>query len=368
MMTFGLFLSFMQIYEEQRGLDMYKNMLELAILADDLGFDNIWVPEHHLIHYIPAPNALLVANQVGQHVKNATVGTAVVLLPFHHPLAIAGDIAATDNMLDGKFELGVARGAYKYEFDRFEQEFGDSRARFDESLEILEKIWHSEEKGIEHSGRFWSFENTYVWPRPVQNPHPPVWVGCMHDSTIRHYARKGYHIFHAPFRRPMSHIQRMCDAFHEGREEAGNARGVQKMGMSRMYYVGETREEAFKKTWDVVINHRIGTRLHDYTQNSNPRAYVSPEPNDDDPTQQEVYDNLLMGAPDEVLEKVYAFDKAGLDHLSLFSHFGPGHEDAKRSLKLFAEEVMKPYRARESGGNGREPVIARKAAACGIGG
>ena len=188
MMTFGLFLSFMQIYEEQRGLDMYKNMLELAVLADDLGFNNIWVPEHHLIHYIPAPNALLVATQVGQHVKNATVGTAVVLLPFHHPLAIAGDIAATDNMLEGKFELGVARGAYKYEFDRFEQEFGDSRARFDESLEILEKIWHSEEKGIEHSGRFWSFENTYVWPRPVQSPHPPVWVGLharFHDSSLR---------------------------------------------------------------------------------------------------------------------------------------------------------------------------------------
>ena len=68
MMTFGLFLSFMQIYEEQRGVDMYKNMLELAVLADELGFDNIWVPEHHLIHYIPAPNALLVANQVGQYV------------------------------------------------------------------------------------------------------------------------------------------------------------------------------------------------------------------------------------------------------------------------------------------------------------
>ena len=85
MMTFGLFLSFMQIYEEQRGLDMYKNMLELAVLADDLGFDNIWVPEHHLIHYIPAPNALLVATQVGQHVKNATVGTAVVLCPSTTP-------------------------------------------------------------------------------------------------------------------------------------------------------------------------------------------------------------------------------------------------------------------------------------------
>ena len=178
MMTFGLFLSFMQIYEEQRGLDMYKNMLELAILADDLGFDNVWVPEHHLIHYIPAPNALLGATQVGQYVKNATVGTAVVLLPFHHPLSMAGDIAATDNMLNGKFELGVARGAYKYEFDRFEQEFGDSRARFDESLEILEKVWHSEDEGIAHKGRFWSFDNTYVWPRPVQDPHPPFGSGA----------------------------------------------------------------------------------------------------------------------------------------------------------------------------------------------
>ena len=367
MMTFGLFLSFMQIYEEQRGLDMYKNMLELAILADDLGFDNVWVPEHHLIHYIPAPNALLGATQVGQYVKNATVGTAVVLLPFHHPLSMAGDIAATDNMLNGKFELGVARGAYKYEFDRFEQEFGDSRARFDESLEILENVWHSEDEGIAHKGRFWSFDNTYVWPRPVQDPHPPVWVGCMHESTALHYARKGYNVFNAPFRRPMSHIQRICDAFHQGREESGHARGQQRVGMSRMYYVAETKEEAFAKTQDVIINHRIGTRLHDYTQNSNPRAYVAPESNDDDPSEQEVYDNLLMGTPDEVLEKVYAFDRAGLDHLSLFTHFGPGHEDMMRSLKLFAKEVMTPYRARESAANGREPVLAGKGVACGVG-
>ena len=80
----------MQIYEEQRGLDMYKNMLELAILADDLGFDNVWVPEHHLIHYIPAPNALLGATQVGQYVKNATVGTAVVLPAIPPPLVDGG--------------------------------------------------------------------------------------------------------------------------------------------------------------------------------------------------------------------------------------------------------------------------------------
>ena len=114
------------------------------------------------------------------------------------------------------------------------------------------------------------------------------------------------------------------------------------------------------RLYDVVMNHRIGTRLHDFTQTANPRAYVAPESNDDDPTQQEVYDNLLMGTPDEVLEKVYAFDEAGLDHLSLFSHFGPGHEDAVRSLKLFAEEVMEPYRSRESGANGRTPVAASR--------
>ncbi|MCH9037238.1 MAG: LLM class flavin-dependent oxidoreductase [Chloroflexi bacterium] len=365
MMTFGVFLSYQQIYEEQRGQDMYKNMLEMAVLADRVGFDNIWVPEHHLIHYMPAPNALIIAAQVGQHVKRARIGTAVVVLPYHHPLTIAGDITATDNVLEGRFDLGVARGAYKYEFDRFGQEFGDSRARFDEILDVLEKVWHSEDEGVSHNGKFWQFDSTYVWPRPVQKPHPPIWVGCMRDSTTSHYASRGYNVFHAPFRRPMSHIQRICDAFHEAREALANPRGVQRIGMSRMFYVAEREEDAFRKAKDVVINHRIGTRLHDYSQNSNSRGYVAPDPNDDDPDEKEIFDNLLMGTPDQVLEKVEAFDRAGLDHLSLFSHFGPGHEDYIQSMELFAEKVMKPYRERHSTENQPGLVAAASGVACG---
>ena len=348
MMTFGVFLSYMQIYEEQNGLDMYRNMLELAILADDLGFDNIWLPEHRLIHYMPAPSALITAAQVGQHVKRARIGTAVVVLPYHHPLVIAGDIAATDNVLNGRFELGVARGAYQYEFDRFGQDFDDSSARFDEALDVLEKLCHSEDDGVSHQGKFYQFDKTYLWPRPVQKPHPPIWVGCMHDTTVRSYAARGYNVFHAPFRKPMSHVQRMCDAFQEGREKAGNSQDRQKIGMSRMYYVAEREEDAFKKAKDVVINHRIGARLHDYSQNSNGRGYVVPNPTNADPSEEEVFNNLLMGTPDQVLEKVEDFHRAGLDHLSLFSHFGPGHEDYVQSMNLFAEKVMKPYRQRHA--------------------
>jgi alkanesulfonate monooxygenase SsuD/methylene tetrahydromethanopterin reductase-like flavin-dependent oxidoreductase (luciferase family) len=132
-----------------------------------------------------------------------------------------------------------------------------------------------------------------------------------------------------------------------------------------MFYVAEREEDAFRKAKDVVINHRIGTRLHDYSQNSNSRGYVAPDPNDDDPDEKEIFDNLLMGTPDQVLEKVEAFDRAGLDHLSLFSHFGPGHEDYIQSMELFAEKVMKPYRERHSTENQPELVAAASGVACG---
>src|ERR1051326_3502774 len=97
-LSFGVFLSYNEIYPEQDGSTIYREMLEQGILADQLGYDVIWLPEHHLIQFMKAPNALLSAVQIGQHVR-CRVGTAVVVLPYHHPLISSADIAEADNIL-----------------------------------------------------------------------------------------------------------------------------------------------------------------------------------------------------------------------------------------------------------------------------
>src|SRR5262245_15543263 len=202
-MDFGVFQGYTEIYPEQDGSTLYQEQMEQALLVDEFGYDVVWLPEHHLVHLLKAPNPLLTAVQIGTRAKNCRIGVAVLVLPFRHPLLLAGDIALTDHILNGRLELGVGRGAYRYEFERFEIEFNESRDRFEECVDILARVWNSPDRGVPYEGKFYRFDDTYVWPRPFQRPHPPMWVAAQTAPTIEWAVEKGYHVLNALQRRPM---------------------------------------------------------------------------------------------------------------------------------------------------------------------
>jgi len=356
-LTFGLYLSYKQLYPEQNGERLYEEMREQALMADQLGYDNLWFPEHHLIHFTMSPSALLPAVSIGAQVK-CRVGTSVVILAQHHPLMFAGEIAQADRLLRGRLELGVARGAYKYEFDRFGINFDDSRARFEECLDILERLWRSEDEGVAYKGKFYHFESSYVWPRPVQKPHPPIWIGCMSAPSIERAVEQRYNVFHALFRNPMSQVETMADTFHSTRERLGIPRGEIRLAMSRNAFVVERQADLAKRAREALTLERINRRMMNFTQNADTRAYVSPDPNPGDPSETEILNNLIMGTPDQVLEMIEAYDAAGVDHISLWMAFGAPHEEVVESIRLFAEGVMKPYRDRHRDSS-RPPISAQ---------
>src|SRR3954452_7801930 len=105
LMRFGIFLAYERVHapEHYAGGNLYDEMLEQAVLADQLGFEVIWIPEHHLIHYAQAPSATVLCTQIGLNVR-CTVASMVVLATYRHPLITAGEIAAVDNILHGRFE------------------------------------------------------------------------------------------------------------------------------------------------------------------------------------------------------------------------------------------------------------------------
>ena len=116
-MRFSVFLTFTELDPARNGDTLFADHLEQAKLADRLGYDAISIPEHPLVHLMKAPHALINAVAIGQHVR-CEVGVAVIVLPLHHPLSLAGQIAAADQALGGRLVVGVGRGAYRYEFDR----------------------------------------------------------------------------------------------------------------------------------------------------------------------------------------------------------------------------------------------------------
>ncbi|HBT67979.1 MAG TPA: hypothetical protein DEB63_06710 [Agrobacterium sp.] len=347
-MEFAPFLSHMRIFEpEHYKMSLYDEKLAEAKLADACGFDALWVPEHHLIHYMQAPNGLILSVFYGKEVS-IPVGQMVNILAYRHPLLVAGEVALTDVLLDGKFMLGVGKGAYEYEFERLNIPFDKANDQFLESLEVLEKVWSREDEGVTYSGEHFKFENTYVWPRPVQKPHPPIWYAAMTPPSIAFAAERGYHVANWPFLRPMSFVESVAKSFHECREKAGHARGEQKLGVMRPVYVAVFEAEARKSVERMLMNHRLSQRIRSYDMNIDSRAYVTPDPLDDEPSPDEVFENMIAGTREQCLEKLAKYDAIGVDQLLPWFDFGMEHDDVMRSMKLFADEVMEPFRKSRS--------------------
>src|SRR4051794_28381493 len=116
-MRFGIFLSYNRIHRpSEYTTNIYEERLEQAMEADRLGYEIIWIPEHHMIHFFQVPSVAVLMTQVGLNVQ-CKVGAMVVLPLYRHPLVTAGEVALVDNILKGRLEIGLGRGAYAYEFE-----------------------------------------------------------------------------------------------------------------------------------------------------------------------------------------------------------------------------------------------------------
>jgi alkanesulfonate monooxygenase SsuD/methylene tetrahydromethanopterin reductase-like flavin-dependent oxidoreductase (luciferase family) len=355
-MRFGIFLAYERNRspEEYGDANLYDEILAQAKLAEEVGFEIIWVPEHHMIHVQQSPSAALAAVHLGLQVS-CTIGTMVVLPTYRHPIITAGEIAMTDQILHGRFEVGLGRGAYKYEFERINVPFEEGKDRLAEAIDIFEEIWHSPDAGISFDGKFHTFDEAYVWPRPYIEPHPPVWIAGMTPPTIEWAAHKGYNVATWPFLRGMDVVEAAAATFHAGREAAGGVKGDQRLAVLRGTWVASTDVAAAEVTDEVLRNHRINQRLHHFTQNADPRGYVAPEEVEEEPSREQILQNMILGSPETCLQRVTAYHEIGVDDLLTSFVTGPSQEETLAAIRLFGEQVIAPFREQHGGAGQRPP-------------
>ena len=190
-MKFGL------LYEAQRpfqGNDvdwnsLYKETLEQCELADRVGFDNLWLVEHHfLMGFSGSPCPEVLFGALSQRTKNIRIGFGVSILPHHHPIRIAERVAMVDQLTDGRVEFGTGR-SNAYEQMGLGVDPRETRDRWDEAITMLPQIWQSDEFSWE--GKFWSVPPRRVLPRIFQKPHPRMYLACTQTESFRLAAQKG---------------------------------------------------------------------------------------------------------------------------------------------------------------------------------
>ncbi len=225
------------------GADLYRTVIDQVRFAEEIGFGSVWLAEHHFHKFGGMfPSTPMLGAAVAQHTKTIRIGPAVVLLPYHNPVRVAEDYATLDLLSNGRLEFGVGHGFVKWEAMVFRVPLDELRERFRENLDVVLKAWT--EPQMSHKGRFYEFKDLAVWPRPYQQPHPPVWMAATASiESFEYSGRMGFHMMLIPFLQEVKELRSKVEAYLAAREKAGLSSPPRILGVYHIY-VGEDGGEA----------------------------------------------------------------------------------------------------------------------------
>ena len=345
MMDFGIFIPCHRLDDSVSEKETIANALEVAQLADEAGFSVAWFPEHHLVQYIACPSPLMLAVSAAARTTRIRVGTAIMVIPYYNPLRLAGELGLADILCEGRLEIGVGRGAFSYEFDRFGIDEEIAARRLREGMEVIDGLLKKDD--FEYSGSAMSFPASTAVPKPVQRPHPPIWVAARSPDTVRWSIERGYNLLATPWREPFERIARAYNQYQRLVDEVGPAKRP-KFGVSRMTYVGSDDEDALEAMRDVQIHHRIFTRL--FTNSATvERGFTRPDPVEDEYSAETLRANLVAGSAASCVEKLKMYEELGVDHYVMYAGFLRDHAATMRSITRFAEHVMPHFAGAKAG-------------------
>jgi alkanesulfonate monooxygenase SsuD/methylene tetrahydromethanopterin reductase-like flavin-dependent oxidoreductase (luciferase family) len=203
---FQLAINMERITPEVDMRDVERHTLEMVQMADEGGFEIAWAAEHHALEMTIAPNPFQILTWWAAHTSRIRLGPAVVVAPYWHPINLAGEAALLDLYSGGRLEFGIGSGAYQREFDRMhpglKQSEGYKYAQ--EMLPAVKALWAGD---YEHEGEFWSFPLATSVPKPLQKPHPPIWVAARAPVTYDYAVKNDCNILSWPLTRAMSEVE-----------------------------------------------------------------------------------------------------------------------------------------------------------------
>ena len=324
--------------------DVARHTIDMVQMADRAGFETAWAAEHHAIEMTIAPNPFQILTWWAGETDNIRLGCGVANAAYWHPINLAGEAALLDVLSGGRLELGIGSGAYQREFDRMKPGLKqtDSWQYMQEILPVLRDLWKGD---IEHDGRFWQFPKATSCPKPLQE-EVPVWVAARSPITFDYGVANRCNVLSWPLTKPFTEAELYKQQLDDAVSKAGG--GFQpKFVMMRhtAVYDNENSREAaltavrynlsqfgnlMMKAGDVVNGFPDPVPLEKLEGN----VFV-------DPVMLE--ENLLFGSPEQVTEKLKRYEALGVDGFIYYASMGLGHDEQKKSLKLFISDVMPEF-------------------------
>ena len=335
-MEFGVFYQ-MPCADDQSPAGRYADTIAQAVLADELGFDTVWLAELHFNSRFSIMSApLLVASAIAQATSRVKVGTAVNLVPLHNPIRLAEETATLDIISGGRAIFGIGRGSNPRQFQGYGVDLEEGRGRFQEALDFILKAWASDEFSFQ--GEHYQAHDLTVSPKPEQKPHPPVYIASNSPDTFSLVGSLGHNILVAPL---VVSIQGALDGLEVYRAtlaEHGHDPASLKVNVNVPVYVTEDRSKA-RGGFEETFNNYLGVIRSNSSQATSRLANM---------TYDQVYDEYgVIGDPEQCIAKLRSLHEM-YQNQEFMCWFNTGgmlpHGEVEKSMRLFAKEVMPHFK------------------------
>ena len=353
-MKFGIFYEHQlpRPWTELSEFNLMQQSLDQIELADNLGYDYAWEVEHHFLEeysHSSAPEVFLAA--ASQRTKNIRLGHGIIQMTTNHPARVAEKVSTLDLLSKGRVDMGIGEGSSATELHPFNLQFRDKRDVWEDAVRCVLPMFYNH--AWEYDGEFFKFPLRAVIPKPLQKPHPPLWVACSQLDTIKYSAHRGMGALCFKFVDTSSAtawVNAYYNTFLHNQELLTDYQTNPNVAVVGGFMCCETDEEAWEKA-DGWTFFQFALQLYGKEGPFEPGTVNFWERYQEwkqTPAGQKRSGSELIGSPDTIRERLLELEAANVDQVILLNQAGKNtHEDICASLDLFAKEVMPEFHGRE---------------------
>ncbi|NLI28139.1 MAG: LLM class flavin-dependent oxidoreductase [Acetobacter sp.] len=343
-MKFSLFVHMERYRPEQTHAELFDELEQLVRIADDGGMETAWIGEHHGMEFTIAPNPFINIAYLATKTSRIRLGTGTVIAPFWHPLRLAGEAALTDIATKGRLDLGIARGAYSFEYERMMPGLDAWTAgqKMREMVPLLRKLWAGD---LAHEGEFWSFPKATVVPKPVSGDMP-LWMAARDPNSHAFAIENGCNVQVTPLASGDAEIQSLMERFNTACALHPQIARPDIMLLLHTY-IASSDEDADQASKELS---RFYNYFSAWFKNQRPieNGFIQ-ELTEADMAENAMYapdvikKNLAIGTAENIIERLKGYESMGYSQYSFWIDSLMPFERKKASLERFIRDVMPAF-------------------------
>jgi alkanesulfonate monooxygenase SsuD/methylene tetrahydromethanopterin reductase-like flavin-dependent oxidoreductase (luciferase family) len=336
-MRFGLFGGARTTIGEQASDSrLYSDYIQYISEAEALGFYSVFLVEHHFTGFGQISATLNFLTYLAAKTSRIRLGTAVLVLPWHNPALLAEQAATLDLLSDGRLDLGIGKGYRWGEFHGFCMPMEEAGERYDEAVAFLRKAWTTKGR-FSHHGKYWHYEDVVIEPAPVQQPHPPLWVGAQSPPSIRYAAENGFNLLLGQAGSPEL-VAENVGIYRKAVESSGRGFDPMTVGLTRALHIARTaaeREAAHELRMTFMRNVQ---QLSLSPTGASPILGRRRSAMSEEDMRRATETDALIGSPEEIIGRLKQLQAGGIEYVMVIDVGG-----SFSALRTFAREVMPEF-------------------------